>query len=283
VNSGGEPERDDTGLPPVDIEIPDDARELDRDVQAYYRERRAERRRQRHYRLHRKISRDGIVLPLLACCLILALIAGTLLTVFTATSDQELGRGPAPSAGINRHTGSPAPGNSATGAPAASGPAPSSSSSRSSTASSPAALRPATTVVHTRKPLPSGVLQLTADGHTIRLRRLGQAMLVLVPADCRCGTAVAGLAGIAASQGVTTYLVGTPKTKAEVTRLHSGLAPSLRTATSVALDNQHVLAHYYSVRGLTAVLVSGLHQTVAYAKNLSASDDPAEVLEALAG
>ncbi|HTZ91251.1 MAG TPA: hypothetical protein VMB74_02540, partial [Streptosporangiaceae bacterium] len=27
VNSGGEPERDDTGLPPVDIEIPDDARE----------------------------------------------------------------------------------------------------------------------------------------------------------------------------------------------------------------------------------------------------------------
>ena len=99
MNSGGEPERDDTGLPPVDIEIPDDARELDRDVQAYFRELRAERRRLRRSRLHGGLARDGVVLPLLACCLILALITGTLLTVFTATSDQNLetppGRGDA--------------------------------------------------------------------------------------------------------------------------------------------------------------------------------------------
>jgi hypothetical protein len=88
VNSGGEPERDEPGLPPVDIEIPDDARELERDVQAYFREQRALRRRRRTSRWHRSLGRDGIVLPLLACCLILALIAGTLLTVFTATSDQ---------------------------------------------------------------------------------------------------------------------------------------------------------------------------------------------------
>jgi len=87
VNSGGEPERDETGLPPVDIEIPDDARELDRDVQAYYREQRALRRHLRSVRLRNTLSRDGIVLPLLACCLILALITGTLLTVFTAASD----------------------------------------------------------------------------------------------------------------------------------------------------------------------------------------------------
>jgi hypothetical protein len=101
VNSGGEPERDDTGLPPVDIEIPDDARELDRDVQAYYREQRAERRRLRHGRLHRMLTRDGILLPLLACSLILALITGTLLTVFTATSDQYLGRPPGNGTGTN--------------------------------------------------------------------------------------------------------------------------------------------------------------------------------------
>ena len=87
MNSGGEPERDETGLPPVDIEIPDDARELDRDVQAYYREQRALRRHLRSVRLRNTLSRDGIVLPLLACCLILALITGTLLTVFTAASD----------------------------------------------------------------------------------------------------------------------------------------------------------------------------------------------------
>ncbi|HEY2641487.1 MAG TPA: hypothetical protein VGI66_16590 [Streptosporangiaceae bacterium] len=88
MNPGGEPERDDTGLPPVDIEIPDDARELDRDVQAYYREQRAVRRQQRRSRFRGFLAKDGIVLPLLACCLILALITGTLLTVFTAASDQ---------------------------------------------------------------------------------------------------------------------------------------------------------------------------------------------------
>jgi hypothetical protein len=86
VNPGGEPERDDTGLPPVDIEIPDDARELERDMQAYRRELRALRRSERRGRWHRWLGKDGIVLPLLACCLILALITGTLLTVFTATS-----------------------------------------------------------------------------------------------------------------------------------------------------------------------------------------------------
>ena len=84
MNLGGDPERDDFGLPPVDIEIPDDARELDRDVQAYHRELRAQRRRLRARRLHRPLTRDGMVLPLLAGCLVLALISGTLLTLFSA-------------------------------------------------------------------------------------------------------------------------------------------------------------------------------------------------------
>src|SRR5215468_4076879 len=83
VNIGGDPGRDDYGLPPVDIEIPDDARELDRDVQAYYRELRAERRRMLARRLSAPLSRDGMVLPLLAGCLALTLLAGTLLTVFS--------------------------------------------------------------------------------------------------------------------------------------------------------------------------------------------------------
>jgi hypothetical protein len=86
VNSGSGPERDDTGLPPVDIEIPDDARELDREVQAYHREQRAERRQLRSMRLRRTWTRDSMVLPLLACCLIFALVTGTLLTLFTASS-----------------------------------------------------------------------------------------------------------------------------------------------------------------------------------------------------
>jgi hypothetical protein len=86
VNPGGGPDRDDTGLPPVDVEIPDDARELDRDVQAYRRELRAQRRSLRSLRLHGGLGRDGIVTPLLICCLVFALITGTLLTFFTSTS-----------------------------------------------------------------------------------------------------------------------------------------------------------------------------------------------------
>ena len=83
VNLGGDPGRDDFGLPPTDIQIPDDARELDRDVQAYYRELRSLRWRRRARRWHRPLTRDGMVLPLLAGCLALTLLAGTLLTVFT--------------------------------------------------------------------------------------------------------------------------------------------------------------------------------------------------------
>jgi hypothetical protein len=83
VNTGGDPGRDDYGLPPVDIEVPDDARELDRDMQAYHRELRSRRRRRLARRLYGPLTSDGMVLPLLAGCLALTLLAATLLTVFT--------------------------------------------------------------------------------------------------------------------------------------------------------------------------------------------------------
>lgn len=109
MNPGSDPDRDDTGLPPVDIEIPDDARELDRDVQAYHREQRAVRRNQRSRRMHGLLSRDSMVVPLLICCLVFALISGTLLTLFTATSiDQGIpGQGGAGS--LNAPVMTPAP------------------------------------------------------------------------------------------------------------------------------------------------------------------------------
>jgi hypothetical protein len=84
VNAGGDPDRDEFGLPPIDIVIPDDARELDRDVLAYQRELRALRRRRRASRLRRPLTRDGMVLPLLAGCLMLALLTSTLLIMFAA-------------------------------------------------------------------------------------------------------------------------------------------------------------------------------------------------------
>jgi hypothetical protein len=83
VNPGAEPGRDDNGLPPVDIEIPDDARELDRDVIAYRRERRALRRRARLQRVLRPFRGHGTILPLIASCVALSMLAGAMLSVFT--------------------------------------------------------------------------------------------------------------------------------------------------------------------------------------------------------
>ena len=83
VEPGNDPGRDEYGLPPVDIEIPDDARDLDRDVQAYHRELRAQRRHVRIRRLAGPMTRHGMVLPLVAACLALTLLTGSLLTVLS--------------------------------------------------------------------------------------------------------------------------------------------------------------------------------------------------------
>ena len=83
VNPGGEPGRDEGGLPPVDIEIPDDARELEREVLAYHREQRARRRRARWDRVLGPLRGHGAILPLIASCVALSMLAGTLLSVFS--------------------------------------------------------------------------------------------------------------------------------------------------------------------------------------------------------
>lgn len=75
----GDPEHDDHGLPRVDVVIPDDARELERDLIAYRREERRKRRRERTRRLLEPLGRFGIVVPLTAGALAIALISGTLL------------------------------------------------------------------------------------------------------------------------------------------------------------------------------------------------------------
>jgi hypothetical protein len=100
VNPGGEPGRDDGGLPPVDIEIPDDARELERDMLAYRRELRARRRRARWDRVGGPLRGHGALLPLVASCVALSMLAGTLLSVFSIS--------PA-SAPVLSHSAAPAP------------------------------------------------------------------------------------------------------------------------------------------------------------------------------
>jgi hypothetical protein len=80
VNPGGESGWDE---PPLDIQIPDDARELERDVLAYHRELRAMRRRRRLHTLTRPFAGQGTVMPLLASILAVCLVAGAMLSVAT--------------------------------------------------------------------------------------------------------------------------------------------------------------------------------------------------------
>jgi hypothetical protein len=82
VRPDGDPDPDDYGLPRVDVVVPDDARELDRDVLAYRREERRRRRRRRLRRVVRPVTRFGVAIPIIAGALLVALISGALMTAF---------------------------------------------------------------------------------------------------------------------------------------------------------------------------------------------------------
>jgi hypothetical protein len=219
VNASGEPDRDDSGLPPVEIEIPDDARELDRDVQAYHRELRARRRQMRLGRLHAPLTRDGLVLPLLAGCLAMVLISGVLHTVFTAGQSGTPARSPAPS--------------------------PHSTHAAASPAASPRAVQAAGR-------LPDA--KVTIAGQPVELSSLMiPSVLALVPSGCQCSAALRQLGRQAATARVSLYLVSVGGDARQVRRL-AARAGKLRAG--VADDTSRALASAYHPRGLTAVLVT---------------------------
>jgi len=229
VNAGGDPDRDDFGLPPVDIEIPDDARELDRDVQAYQRELRALRRRHRARRLRAPLTREGMVLPLLAGCLILALITSTLLIMFAA--DQ---------------TGMPEqPGHAAV--PTA--------PRRAAAGSQPAAGK-------VNQPLPAG--EIMVAGKPVPLSTLtGHAavMLTLVPLNCNCASSLRAVIAQAAQARVPVYLVAASGGEQQL----QGLAAQAGSGqATLAEDPGNALSQVYGA-GLRAILVrpNGLVASVA--------------------
>ena len=172
MSFASEPERDDGSLPPVNIVIPDDARELDRDVLAYRREMRARRRRQRLMRLLRPLNRSGLggptaIVPLIALCLALALVGGALLSVVT--------RNPADAPTVT-------------------------STPTSAQADLPSGL---TT-------LPTGNVLIAAQ--PVPVRSLVRSVIALVPADCACEQQWARLEGQAVTADVPLYFVGTGAT-----------------------------------------------------------------------
>jgi hypothetical protein len=219
LNPGSDPDRDDFSLPPVDVVIPDDARELDRDVQAYLRELRALRRRERVSRLRGPLARDGMVLPLLAGCLILALVTSTLLIMFAA--DQ-------------------------TGMPELPGHVPTRSAAPKHPASQPAAGK-------TGEQLTSA--QVVIGGKTVSLRAVTAAkatMLALIPPDCTCTILVRQLGARATQAHVAVYLIGTRAIMQQVSQL---AAQAGQSPARVADDTRDVLGTAYRRSGMTAILV----------------------------
>jgi hypothetical protein len=232
VNPGGGPDRDDTGLPPVDVEIPDDARELDRDVQAYHRELRAQRRRRRSGRLHLTMSRDGMVMPLLICCLVFALITGTLLTFFTSTSIDPAGL----------------PGSSKQGGPEQGQPP------------TPGAPTPAAPTA-TPAPVQLASAPVEVAGRSEPVGNLRPAILLVAPANCGCDTTISQIGLLASDAHETVYLVS-PEPNAVTP------GPGIRPATDArgeltGTDYQHA--------GLTAILVTPAGH-VSYAQHLQGSN-----------
>jgi hypothetical protein len=235
VNQGGEPAHDDYGLPPVDIEIPDDARELDRDVQAYHRELRALRRHERSTRWRAPLRRSSMIVPLMAGCLILAMVAGMVLTMFSANPYfSEFGRQRLPGT-ASQHTAQSAGRASASSAP------PSASANISGGLGTIRASR-----------LPRG--DISVAGQPVALRGLSRLALAIVPVKCGCAAAISRLLGQARLANVTVYLVGTKGVTL------SNLARASAGGTAVlATDAYNVLSRAYKQVGLVVVLVDTHH------------------------
>ena len=230
MNPGGEPGRDEGGLPPVDVDIPDDVRELDREVLAYHREQRALRRRARWARLLGPLHQHGAILPLIASCVALSMLAGTLLSVFSIS--------PA-AAPVLSHSANPGASSGASSA--------ASSGATSGTSSQASPSRPATEA----SSLPLGTVYVS--GKATAVRGLVRAVLVLVPRGCRCQQAVQQVTTQAARAGVRrVYFVGTADRMTDVTQLTR--TAGLGTAVAVK-DATNVLGAAYHPAGLTIVLV----------------------------
>lgn len=168
---GRGPEWDD-GLPEVDVEVPDDLSELDREVHAYHREQRKERRQQLFRRFvpgYRRLGPYGVLAPVIAGALIVTAVLGSVLSFL----------GPRPSQ----------PGRAAD-APRDQG----------------AARRQEPGV---GQQLPKTAVSV--DGRPSSLSRIHSSAVVAVPTNCGCAATIDALTSTARRNDVGLYLSGPTK------------------------------------------------------------------------
>jgi hypothetical protein len=226
VSFGSDPGRDD-GPSPVNIVIPDDARELDRDVLAYRREQRAQRRRERLMLLvwpFRKLGLRGhaAVLPLIAICVAVSMLVGVMLSVVTISPAVAPTVSPSPAASASRPATSVTP-------------------------ASGASLLPATAPLSS---VPAGTIHV--GSRSMPVRDLVSSVLALIPANCSCGTSLRRLAGQASAARAAVYFVGEG---AASTQVQSLLATYGDGSAIAAYDTSGVLDHRYRPDGLTLLMV----------------------------
>ncbi|HUD39361.1 MAG TPA: hypothetical protein VMR14_20870 [Streptosporangiaceae bacterium] len=256
MNQGGEQGHDDYGLPPVDIEIPDDARELYRDVQAYHRELRALRRHQRSVRWRAPFHRTGVAIPLLAGCLIVALLAVMLSAMLTA-NPYMTGQRPAgqPDAGSKSSPATTTPAKKSASSAGASSAGASSASASSTSPTTPALTTPGGTGAASRPTagrLPGKTISVA--GKPLDLVDLRSTALAIVPTRCDCDSAVKQLLLQAQTAGVIVYLVGPPGTSVSMLNRLANLVSGMK-ALKVATDDHDALTAAYQPMGLTVLLV----------------------------
>jgi hypothetical protein len=215
VSFPSEPGRDDGSLPPVNVVIPDDARELDRDVLAYRRELRARRRRERLLRLLRSLSggrwgSGAAIIPLIAACLALSLVGGALLSVMTISPAH------APTV-ISPRT------------------SPSAVNARASLGQLPVAL-------------PTGSVLI--DSRLVAVRSLVGSVIAVIPGNCDCGAELTHLADLTYKAGIPLYFAGTG-----TAMLAQFSAAYSRGRATAAADPDGVLQNAFRAAGLLVLLV----------------------------
>jgi hypothetical protein len=218
VSFPSEPGRDDGNLPPVNVEVPDDARELARDVLAYRREVRARRRRERLLRILRPFGGTGFgagaaMIPLIAACLALSLIGGALLSVMTIS--------PAKAPVTSPRTSAPA-------------------------------VQAGTTLTELPVALPAGTVRVGA--RTVAVKSLVSSVIAVIPGNCDCGQELEHLGELTEKAGVPLYFAGTGTVVSQLatfsTRYSKGRAV-------VADDASGVLESAFRPAGLLVLIVYG--------------------------
>lgn len=204
MSFASEPGQDDGGLPPLNIEIPDDARELARDVLAYHRELRARRRRERILRLLSPFGfiRHGTIFPLIATCVAMSMLIGAMLSVMTI---------------------------------------------------SPASAPTLDTSPPPQSHLPAGYVQLGSS--TVPVRSLTDAVLVLIPPTCGCGTNLELLADQSAQARVGIYFVYDAPTSSALARMVGLTRQYGEGVARTVADVSGLLFYAFEPYSLTALLV----------------------------